>query len=117
MNIPSERNINFKPYLGENEQKVADIKDHDRRVFLERTFKHMSANRPRHRLVPEIYMWEKIYKIDNNTRPLEARRRSFEININPFKRRMDQHCPVYVPKPIRKEGPKRENKFEKTYYP
>lgn len=116
-NTPIERNINLKPYLGEDEQKIADIKDDKRRVFLERIYKHMMSNRPRHRLVPETYMWEKIYKIDNNTRPLEKKRRFFEFEINPFKRRLDEHKSVYIPRDLRPLGKRSKKKWEDMYYP
>lgn len=117
INAPAERNINLKPYLGEDEKIISDIKDPDRQEFLERIFKHMTSNRPRHLLVPEIYTWEKIYKIDNNTRPLEAKKRFFERGINPFKRRMDQHTPIYIPRAIRPDGSKSKKRWQKTYYP
>lgn len=116
-NAPVDRKINLKPYLGESEQKIADIKDDKRREFLEKTYKHMVSNRPRHRALPEIYMWERIYKINNKTRQLEAKRRPFELGINPFNRRLDEHQPVYIPRALRPEGPKSKKKWEKTYYP
>lgn len=116
-NVPKERNVELRPYLGEEEQTVADIEDVKRREFLEQTFKHIMANKPRHRLEPEIYNWEKFYKIDNETMPMDARRRFFELDINPWNRRMDEHAPKYIPRGLRPGGPKSRIKFEKTYYP
>lgn len=50
INVPHEKiGINMKPYLGMEEQKVADIKDDDKRIWLEKRYKHMMSSRPRHR--------------------------------------------------------------------
>lgn len=116
---PAEQQLStseLQPYLGKAVKKIADYQDLDKRIFLEQEFKHMCANRPRHLEKPEIYLWEKIYKIDHNTRPLEARRRFFELDINPWKRRMDEHPPVYIPRALRSEE-QRKKKFKNTYYP
>lgn len=117
INEPKKRSCEMKPFLGANEKCIADIENEERRVFLERVYKHMVANRPRHLLVDEVYNWEKIYKIDNKTRMLEPKRRPFELKINPFRRRMDEHTPIYIPKAVRPEGPKSKKKWEKMYYP
>ena len=117
LNDPQERNIDMKPYLGDYEKIVADIEDPKRRTFLETRYKHLVTDRPRHRLVPEIYDWEKIYKIDNKTLPLKPKRRFFELFINPFKRTLDDHTPVYIPRALRPEGSKSKDKWEKTFYP
>jgi small subunit ribosomal protein S30 len=117
INEPKERNIEMKPYLGLDEQKIADIDDADRRIFLEEKFKHLFSGRPRHKLIPEVYHWEKIYKIDHNTKPLSPKRRFYELGINPFRRTLDDHRLKYVPKIIRPGGKKNRDKYEKTYYP
>jgi small subunit ribosomal protein S30 len=118
INQPKHRkDIEMKPYLGETEKKIADIEDDKRRIFLDRVYKHLMSNRPRHRLVPEIYSWEKIYKIDNKTKPLQPKRRFFELGINPFKRRLDEHQPIYIPRDLRPRGKKDRKKWEPTYYP
>lgn len=117
LSAPKEREHEMSPYLGAEERQVADIEDVERRVWLENTFKHLYANRPRHRLEPEVYLWEKIYKIDNDKLPLDARRRFFELNIDPWKRRLDDHHPAYIPKNCRPGGRKNRNKWAKTYYP
>lgn len=116
-NTPKVRDIDMQPYLDVEEKTVADIEDLKRREFLESTFKHIVANKPRHLLPPEIHDWERIYKIDNQTMPMDARRRFFELGINPWKRRMDEHAPAYIPKALRPGGPKSKEKFEKTYWP
>lgn len=116
-NPPRERTFNLTPYLGGNQKHVADIADQDRREFLEETFKHLSSNRPRHLEIPEIYNWEKIYKIDHNQRPMEPKRRFFELGINPWARTLDQHCREYIPKVVRPGGVKSKDKFKKHYYP
>uniref|UniRef100_A0A1S4GB15 Uncharacterized protein n=2 Tax=Anopheles gambiae TaxID=7165 RepID=A0A1S4GB15_ANOGA len=117
INEPKERAVNLKPYLCPTETRVADIEDENRRVFMERAYKHMASNRPRHRLVPEVYQWEKIYKIDNKTRPMEPKRRPFELGENMYNRRMDEHALKYIPRAVRPGGPKSRPKFEATYYP
>lgn len=117
LNEPTRRGHPMRPFLGAEEQRAAQIADVKRREFLESTYKYVASNRPRHRLVPEVYQWEKIYKIDNKTLPLAAKRRFFELNVNPFLRRLDEHTPVYVPKAVRPGGPKGKDKWEKTYYP
>lgn len=116
LNTPEERNYDMKPYLGKEEQVVADIDDDNRRCWLESTYKHIVSNRPKHNLLPEIYLWEKIYKIKFNTRFFEAKRRPFEWGINPFNRRLDEHLPPYIPKALR-PYPRSKKKFETTYYP
>lgn len=115
--VPQQRNYEIRPYLDKEEPTVADIADPERRQFLESRFKHLVSLRPRHRLLPEIYLWEKIYKIDYNTRPMDARRRFFELNINPWARRLDDHQPAYIPKACRPGGPKSKKKWENTYWP
>lgn len=117
VNQPKIRSHEMKPYLGTTEKKISDIEHVQRRVFLEKEYKHLVSNRPRHRLVPEIYAWEKIYKIDNDTKPLVPKRRFFELGINPFKRRLNEHTPVFIPKHLRERGRKDRNKWEPMYYP
>lgn len=116
LNAPEEREYDLKPYLGKDEQVIADIEDDKKRCWLESRYKHLVSNRPKHNLIPEIYMWEKIYKIEHNTRFFEAKRRFFERDINPFKRRLDEHVPPYIPKVLR-PYPRSRKKFETTYYP
>lgn len=115
--VPKERDYEMAPYLDAEEQQVADYEDVEKRTWLEATFKHIFSKRPRHRLLPEIYLWEKIYKVDHNTRPMDARRKFFELNINPWARRLDEHHPAYIPKALREGGKKNKKKWSKTYYP
>ena len=49
VNVPQKRNMNMKPFLGNDIKVVADIPDQEKRVWLERTFKHLMSCRPRHR--------------------------------------------------------------------
>lgn len=118
-NVPKQRNVEMRPYLGVEEQTAADIEDPKRREFMETAFKHIFANRPRHRLAPEIYNWERIYKIDNQTMPMEPRRRFFEMPDMkpPCLRRMDEHRAKYIPKNLRPGGPKSRDKYEQSYWP
>ncbi|XP_055549817.1 39S ribosomal protein S30, mitochondrial [Wyeomyia smithii] len=118
INTPKIREgVNLKPYLCKTETRVANILDEKRRVFMEQTYKHRASNRPRHRPVPELYLWEKFYKVDNNTRAMEPKRRPFELDKNMYKRRMDEHALEYIPRRERPGGPKSKPKFETTYYP
>lgn len=118
INTPKERvEVNLKPYLCSTETRVADIEDDNRRMFMEQAYKHLVSNRPRHRLVPEVYQWEKIYKIDHKTRPMDAKRRPFEFGENMYNRRLDEHALKYIPRAVRPGGPKSRPKFEATYYP
>lgn len=107
----------LQPYLNDQIKRIADYVEDEKRYFLDKTYKYLASNRPRHLELPEIYLWEKIYKIDNKTRPLEARRRFFELNINPWRRTLDQHQKEYIPKALRPEGPKSKKKWKPTYYP
>ncbi|KAM3965531.1 mitochondrial ribosomal protein S30 [Aphomia sociella] len=116
LNTPEEREHEMKPYLGKEEQVIADIEDDNKRCWLENRYKHLVSNRPKHNLLPEVYLWEKIYKIEHKTRFFEAKRRPFELGINPFKRRLDEHLPPYIPKALR-PYPRHKKKFETTYYP
>lgn len=124
VNTPSSReNTEMKPYLDPACPKVADIENDLRREWLENVYKYIVTNRPRHRRVPELYLWEKIYKIDHKTRAMDKRVRPFEIGVNPFKRRLDDHLPVYVPRILRPGGyggrrtGKSKEKWRPTFYP
>ncbi|KAK8751009.1 hypothetical protein OTU49_015091 [Cherax quadricarinatus] len=62
------------------------------------------SGRPRNLLKPEMYLWEKIYKVDFKTRPFEPPRRFFEDHYNkkdPGCRRLDDYSPIYIPKALR----------------
>lgn len=117
-NVPNvqREDSELYPYVNNEVKRIEQYKDDQKRIFLEKTHKHLYANRPRHLEIPEIYMWEKLYKIDNNTRPMDARRRFFELNINPWKRTLDQHDKKYIPKVLR-PYPKSKKKWEETFYP
>lgn len=65
---------------------------------------HIFSGRPRHLKKPEMYLWEKIYKVDFKTRPYEPPRKFYEKHFaqrHPDKRRLDDYSPIYVPKPVR----------------
>lgn len=117
INQPKAREHEMKPFLHPKEKKVADLEDVKQRDWLEKTFKLIMSNRPRHRLVPEIYSWEKHYKIDNNTRPLDRRLRFFQLEINPFRRKLNEHQPKYIPRHLRARGIHDKKRFDATYWP
>lgn len=49
VNTPEERvGVDIKPYLGKEEQRVADIQDKEKRIWLEKRYKHLMSARPRH---------------------------------------------------------------------
>ncbi|XP_017050940.1 39S ribosomal protein S30, mitochondrial [Drosophila ficusphila] len=117
VNVPSiQRSIaEQQPYVASD---ISAYENAEQRDFISKTFKYLASNRPRHLELPEIYLWEKLYKIDNNTRAMEAKRRFFELDINPWRRTLDKHDKEYVPKAIRPGVYKnRENRYKRTYYP
>ncbi|XP_055716610.1 39S ribosomal protein S30, mitochondrial [Phlebotomus papatasi] len=116
-NAPKKRNIEMRPYLDPKEQHLADIENPEKRKWLEERFKFIMSNRPKHHQIPEIQNWEKIYQIDHDKRPMDARRKFFQLNVNPFRRRLNEHMPRYIPKPLRPGGPKSKDKFVKEWYP
>lgn len=118
-NVPNVKRSpeELQPFLDAKYKRIADYEDEEKRTFLEKTFKHVMSNRPRHLAIPEIYLWEKLYKIDNKTRPMEAKRRYFELGINPWKRTLDQHQKEYIPRKVRPEGSKSKKKRKPTFYP
>uniref|UniRef100_A0A1B6LLN1 28S ribosomal protein S30, mitochondrial n=1 Tax=Graphocephala atropunctata TaxID=36148 RepID=A0A1B6LLN1_9HEMI len=117
LNAPANREgVDLKPYLDKDAPYVKDIDHEERRVWLHEQFRYLSSNRPRHRLDPEIYDWENIYKIKFQTRPLDPRRRFFEVGVDPFKRRLDDRKNCYIPKKLRDpENPKK--KLKDSFWP
>lgn len=117
-NVPQERlGLNMRPYLNQEEKVAADYKDDDKREWLEREYKYLVANRPRYKLEYEVYNWEKIYKIDHQTRIMEPRRRPFELFMKPSDRKLNERKPFYVPKKLRPDRPKRLGRDAKEYFP
>lgn len=47
---------------------------------------------------------------------MDKRREPWEFGINPYKRRLDEHTPEYIPK-CNREYPRSKKKWAKTYYP
>ncbi|XP_018321270.1 39S ribosomal protein S30, mitochondrial [Agrilus planipennis] len=107
----------FRPFLSNKEKVVADYEDPDKRKWLEKEFKFIVSNRPRHRLPYEIYHWEKIYKIDHKTRPMDKRSRPFELFQNPWKRTYDNRQPPYIPRKLRPDLPRHKGRYAKEYFP
>lgn len=118
VNVPEERlGVNLRPYLGENEKVIADYEDAEKRSWLEREYKHLMSNRPRMKLPYEIYAWEKIYKIDHKTRPMDKRLRPFELFQDPFKRKLNERKPFYIPRAERPDLPRHKGRNAKEYWP
>ncbi|XP_066983113.1 large ribosomal subunit protein mL65 [Macrobrachium rosenbergii] len=77
-----------------------------RQEFRDFLCNYVLSGRPRQIRKPEIYLWEKIYKIDFKTRPYEPPRRFFEPHYaqkHPGQRRLDDYSAVYIPKALRKD--------------
>lgn len=117
-NVPEERlGVNLRPYLGEHEKYIADYANEEKRIWLEREYKHLMANRPRYKLPYEIYAWEKIYKIDHKTRPMDKRLRPFELFQKPFNRTLDDREAFYIPRCQRPDLPKNKGRRAKEFWP
>lgn len=117
-NAPEERlGVNLKPYLNQDEKVCADYEDDDKREWLEREYKFLMANRPRMKLEYEIYAWEKIYKIDHQTRFMDKKRRPFEFKLKPFDRTLDDRQARYIPRALRPELPRWKGRYAKEYFP
>lgn len=118
LNRPSERpDVDMSPYLTHSTQYVAHIEHDERRQWLERRFKHLVSNRPRHRRIPEIPQWQRIFDIPG--RNIHIRKREpWQHGINPMARKLDEHVSAYVPKHLRKNPKiKKVGRFENMYYP
>lgn len=93
-------NADATPYLALKHVSQHPAREEYREEF-HNTYLRLCSNRPRSRLKPEMYLWEKIYKVDHNTRPLDTPRRFFEDTYrkkDPGQRRLDDYSPVYIPK-------------------
>lgn len=103
---------NPSPYLAPYKHLAGHNAPEEYRAEFQEYLQDLLSGRPRHLLKPEMYLWEKIYKRDNNTRPYEPPRRFFEEHFNqknPEKRRLDDYSPIYIPKACRKD---RKKKFK-----
>lgn len=117
-NAPQERlGVNLRPYLSKEAQYSADYEDDDKRNWLEREYKFLVSNRPRFKLPYEIYAWEKIYKIDNKTRPMDKKLRPFELHQRVWDRRLDARQPNYIPRALRPHLPRHKGRYAKEYFP
>lgn len=116
-NTPEDRlGLNLRPFLG-SEKVLADYEVAEKREWLEREYKYLMANRPRHKLPYEIYHWEKIYKIDHKLRQKEPRRRPFELFQNPFNRTLDDRKPNYIPRKMRPHLKRHLGRDAKEFWP
>ncbi|KAL3280310.1 hypothetical protein HHI36_017798 [Cryptolaemus montrouzieri] len=117
-NAPSERlGVNLTPYLNHKEKLAADYEDQEKREWLEREYKFITSNRPRKHEVYEIYAWEKIYKIDHDTRFMDRKMRPFELRQNPYKRTLDDRKPRYIPRVLRPDLPRYKGRNAKEFFP
>lgn len=117
-NAPEERlGIEMRPYLSESEKLISEYKDDDKRQWLEKEYKYIQSNIARFKEVDEIYNWEKIFKVDHNTRPQEKRRRFFELDQFPYRRRLDERQPYYIPRALRPHLKRNKGRYAKEYFP
>lgn len=117
-NVPEDRlGINMKPYLSQQEKVCADYEEDEKREWLEREYKFLVSNRPRSRIPEEIYAWEKIYKIDHNTRFMDKKRRKWEFKIKVSDRRLDERLPKYIPRAHRPHLPRWKGRYANEYFP
>ncbi|GJQ74485.1 mRpS30 [Trypoxylus dichotomus] len=117
-NIPEERlGVNMRPYLDDQEKVTANYEDDDKRKWLEKEYKFLMSNRPRLKEFYELYHWEKIYKVDHQTRPHEARRRPFELKQKPSDRKLNERQPAYIPRALRPNLPRHKGRYAKEYFP
>ena len=72
----------LKPYLGP-EKYIQNVPDSDYKTYIAESYKYLASNRPRGVPRPEIFAWEKIFKIDHFSRVRDGRKRFFELNENP----------------------------------
>lgn len=64
LNLPAERaGVDMSPYLDKDVPLVENITHDERRNWLRQQFLYFSSNRPRNKILPEIYDWEQIYKV------------------------------------------------------
>jgi hypothetical protein len=72
----------MKPYLGP-EKYIQNVADCDYKTYIADGYKYLASNRPRTIPRPEIFAWEKIFKIDFNSRFRDGRKRWFDLQKNP----------------------------------
>lgn len=107
--------MNLYPYLDENCKFLSQVPEDERRKWLFERYRYLTSHRSRHRLPPEIYDWERIYKIEHKIRVTDARKRFFEKFEDPVNdRKLNEHVPVYIPRCLRVS---RRIKYENTFYP
>ena len=59
---PVEPNYELRPYLSP-ERYISNTADAKKRTTIDKNFKYLMSNRPRHLLADELLHWEKIYKV------------------------------------------------------
>lgn len=102
INAPKDKGINLSPYLNPNERTISQITDDKKRIIMHQTYQKIAAHRPPSRTPePEIYDWERIYKIENKRRTLDARKRFFELLEDPINDRKLHDQKIYIPKDCR----------------
>ncbi|XP_065200688.1 large ribosomal subunit protein mL65 [Planococcus citri] len=117
INAPKERvGVDLCPYLNKDEKLLSQIKDDKRRNWLHEFYQHTASHRPSHRLPPEIYDWERIYKIENKRRVLDARKKFWEKFLDPINDRKMYEYEQYVPKKFR-DPAKMKQRYADHHFP
>lgn len=118
-NSPKQRlGVNYTPYLSDEAKVAADYTDDDKSLWLEKNYKHYMANKGWHFEMEQVYAWEKIYKVDNKTRPMDKKLKMFELKMKkPQDRRLDERLAEYVPRFKRPDLPKHKGRYKKEYFP
>lgn len=109
--------MDLSPYLEKDSRLISHISEEKRRKWLYDRHRTLMSHRPRHKLAPEIYDWERIYKIEHQKRITDARKRFFEKFEDPINdRKLNEHQTEYVPKVFRKPH-RRRGRFAEAFYP
>lgn len=96
-NVPEPRNeIDMCPYLNKDVKYASMIEDPKRRMWVHKDYRHFASHRPRHKLDPEIYDWERIFKVEHQVRVTDARKRFFEKFEDPINDKRLCDGEVYV---------------------
>jgi len=124
---PQPREHSLTPYLAEH-KTVSRYHEPYQRNNLQKQFKHMYSNRPRHYAKPEMYLWEKIHLVDHKgimaARLGNRRRRWFQMakvahsgreHWHPEFMEVKENNPPYVPKAMRKEDYMRKKGLGRRY--
>ncbi len=94
------------------------IEDVRRRVWVHDKYRKICARVKRTFRDPEIYDWERIFKIEHRRRVTDAPKRFFEQHLDPINdMTFTQKKAPYVPKKLRPPNTPKRERLEKRYFP